>query len=856
MPWRTVPLLLALLTVGCGGRSKPPGEPAPAFQPAVALPAAPPTADAPKPLLTFGDTHFRHTGTVISLALHPDGKSVSATALGESFVRVWEMATGKEKERLFDGLGIRRVLAYRDDGKRLIADGSGSSVLILDPVARTRVAEIKTRWAFSGQVAVSPDGRRVAAPDADHRLAVWDTESGKLLCTFPAGGSISKDDPLRGVAFSPNGERVAATNSRPGVFIGPVAGDDSLTFHPLEGSGEGRYVSWPTDNTIVAHHFAGNTSFDVKTSLWGRERKRDRDSEISPQRTPEGRLIGVGNWRPSEVAGPARLLCPIDPVTLLPAEGEELPAPPWAGAGCTAVSRSAMAVAVEHGIFVYDRKTGKPTTPELNRFPVSPHAQLHLRFLADGRRVSVAQDPNGGSAQVWDIRTGQPVHPLTPDTGWLGDHSPTSKWVVSASWQPPELTVRDAGTGKVVLRLEHPNPVRSPRQGPTWQLVGFPADDAVWVMDGPAGEFRLLQLPSGKVLRTLDGFKHMRYACLSPDRKRLAVSGWDAVAVRPLDPDGKWEILDRFTEKEMHSYEHATCGTGLNLQPHAPMIGFSVAGELVLGDAGELRESRRSAEVPRALPSQTAFRYHSRFSRDDRYTYTPASLGADRVYRGVAVTEAATGLVVGTLPVPTAGGLVISPDGTRMVTSNADTTISVWDLPALEAKYLPAGPVDDYWAALASADPKVGYSAVRRLAADPKAVEWLRECYAKPRAKVLEALIADLDNPDEQIVGDIQAKMHGVVPAAKADLKLVVERRPGTKAAENAARILVALKAGPYEPWAGLTLDQVRDVRAVEVLERVGTAEAKDLLGTWAKHESAVLRLEAAAALTRPGQKR
>ncbi|MEO2090233.1 MAG: WD40 repeat domain-containing protein [Gemmataceae bacterium] len=826
MSWRSVPLLLALLAVVPGGLPRAGLEPVPAFQPAVALPA-PPDA-APKPLLTFGGTRFRHTGYVTGLAFHPDGKTIAASADGEHFIRVWDAATGNEVKRLFGWLFEKadhptlapRVVGYSADSKRLVVAGPNRTVQILDPEAERRVAELVVCDVTPpSPVAVSPDGTRVATLGREGGLTVWDTGTGKELRTFAAVKARWNNQPpteanaqLLGVAFSPDGQRlVACYYPEKGFHLGTIAAADPLTFHPAECQ-EGSSVAWPTADTILFFHFDGYTPFGVRAAKFGASVRRDSLKYwITPQLTPEGHFVGRADTPPRHF--------PVDPKTLKPVAGETLPTPGWIAPRCLAVSRTAVAVSGGNSVFVYDRKTGKPTTGTEDRQPANPGGELIFRPSADGKRLVTSQrNSDDRSVRVWDTSTGQLIDHLTPGSGWyegwwssgISTVSPTARWIASGESPAHELTVWDVTAGKPVLRVKHPNPPeRSERGGSrgAFEPVGFPSDTELWVLDRPAGEFRLLELPSGKVRRTVAGFKDVWHACLSPDGKRLAASGWEGVAVRSLDPDAKWEVLHPFKREDREHWEGEWCGNGMGLLPHPPRIGFSPTGEIVTDRFGVVQLPKHADIPPRALPAWVDARgpheigfgvkYHS---PDGRRRYAPPDRHAEPM-SSVVVTEVATDRVLGRLPVPCTGGLAVSPDGTRLFTSNADSTISVWDLPVLEAKYLSVGPVDHYWAALASADPTVGYSAVRRLAADPKSVEWLRECYSQPRATVPRAF-------------------------------------------------------HPYQPWAGLTLDQVRDVRAVEVLERVGTAEAKDLLGTWVKHESAVLRLEAAAALARLGQKR
>lgn len=63
-------------------------------------------------------------------------------------------------------------------------------------------------------VAVSPDGKRVAAGSWDHNARVWDIESGKLLLEIPHPGLY-----VHGVAWSPDGKILATGGSAKGKYL-------------------------------------------------------------------------------------------------------------------------------------------------------------------------------------------------------------------------------------------------------------------------------------------------------------------------------------------------------------------------------------------------------------------------------------------------------------------------------------------------------------------------------------------------------------------------------------------------------------------------------------------------------------
>jgi hypothetical protein len=128
--------------------------------------------------------------------------------------------------------------------------------------------------------------------------------------------------------------------------------------------------------------------------------------------------------------------------------------------------------------------------------------------------------------------------------------------------------------------------------------------------------------------------------------------------------------------------------------------------------------------------------------------------------------------------------------------------------------------------------------------------------YFAERVKPVEALdpkrverwLADLDS-DEFAVREAASKaLEGLgqeaIPYLEATLK-------NTQSAEVRGRVTRILE---HRWGAALPSEQLRQVRAVMVLERIGDGEAKDLLKKWAGGPAgARLTVEAAAALTRLG---
>ncbi len=128
---------------------------------------------------TWGPT----TDLLFSVAVSPDGSLVAGGHRGK--VLVWKVATG---EKLWEApVGWAMGLVFSADGSKLAEADSG------DGMVRVWAAEIGdellAQEAGSGKltgVAFSPDGRRVAAA-GQTRATVWDIAEGKLLLGLGAG---------------------------------------------------------------------------------------------------------------------------------------------------------------------------------------------------------------------------------------------------------------------------------------------------------------------------------------------------------------------------------------------------------------------------------------------------------------------------------------------------------------------------------------------------------------------------------------------------------------------------------------------------------------------------------------------
>jgi hypothetical protein len=300
-------------------------------------------------------------------------------------------------------------------------------------------------------------------------------------------------------------------------------------------------------------------------------------------------------------------------------------------------------------------------------------------------------------------------------------------------------------------------------------------------------------------------------------------------------------------------------------------VAFSPDGRLVAAGAkeGEVRLiDVASGQTVRALKEHANAAYRSSLIYRDGRTvaFSPdGRMVAWGSWQVVQVWEVATGQE--RLAFEAHRGEVMSvaffPDGRRLATGSPDTTALVWDLAscAFDGSGPPAKVKEDEWAGLwadlSGDDGHKAYRALWRAAAVPdEALPRLRsrvKAVPAPDRDRLARLVKDLDAEEFAVrekATDELAKLGG---AAEAALRAALAGQPSAEVKQRVGSLLDKLRsAGP---------EKVRDSRAVELLEHLGTAEAKDFLkelaggagGAWLTEEAkaAVRRQELRGAADR-----
>ncbi|HEX4609525.1 MAG TPA: hypothetical protein VH092_15105, partial [Urbifossiella sp.] len=470
------------------------------------------------------------------------------------------------------------------------------------------------------------------------------------------------------------------------------------------------------------------------------------------------------------------------------------------------------------GIRVWNPKDG--TGPVVERLT----ALSEPDFSADGA-VASALTP-GGRIVLFDPATGVPKGSF--ETGLNGEYG--------VAWSHRAGLV--AGVGKVGEDAEL-HVVDVVRKN---VVVKIPVSNAegIWFAFSPVEPTRLgvfspgtatvYDIPTGRQVRSF----HVgqpdtpKVGALSPDGRLVAIT---------TSPAGVWEVA---TGRKRFDVEGLAEPGVVVFSPDGRRLAVAEGNEVVLAD---LRTgARRRFHVNGSDTQFTAVA----FSPDGRRVATGTTDGVTTLW------DAATGeeVVVFDRHEGPVTGIAFSPDGARVLTTSFDGTGLIWDATARPAAIPAAAGADEAVGLLASADPAAAHRGIAFLYRTPDEAVGLLAARvpvptAVPAARIAR-LVADLGSPEYPIRMAAVKELEVTGAEAGPALTAAVAATPSPEVRRLAGDVLNRLTAPPTRP------EDLRVIRAVEVLEGIGSQAARDVLTKWAagpaNHR---LTTEAAAALRR-----
>jgi RNA polymerase sigma factor (sigma-70 family) len=829
---------------------------------APAQPAAPKgerkPAAAPLPegaIARIGSPRLRHAGEVAAVAFSTDGRWLASASPDDQdrSVRVWDLTDGAEKLRI----SIEENPIRFSDVYRVVAVGfsKDSQHLRVIDFASYRVIDRAT-------------GRQVL----QHRFHDKAPRPGRDPSNI-IGAAFSPDLSIYGVVRQ-NGELILgdAASGKVRRTIAKVFVKKEYQFsiaNPLIFSGDGRRVCIPikSDTVKVFDTATGNVinTLNLKQSeCWAAFLKRGEElaylakdgakdivevlnvadgkklRQIPVEMwarcldvSPDGKFLAVGNLQRFCV----QLL---DPLT--GKEIRRIPHPAWSDRLVFSPDSKLLAGSRYYfsgTVTVWETASGK-------RLPSSADEVYLNGFDRDGRLVLWVDD----RLRITDWRTGRVYGDLAVRYGGVNyatTYSPdyrlkacyTSGFMVD--WKPEKgfpITVRDAATDKEISRLV----------GSTdfCQSMAFTNDSKRLITISQDAVIRLWDNASGKQLWAEKQpvrfqFRGTGDPHLSADDRRLAV-----LCVRSDRPkEMELRVWDLVTKKRITAIPTPYLFFG--------GIDFSPDGKLLAGGGSEdLPDSEDkgtvfvwdvdAGKIRWQLTGHSPGDISCRFAPDGRTLSTVDRTGLIRIW------ELATGRerfrITGHRGRTDA---YFSPDSALIAGWSYEAPVLIWDLYGISR---PAEPFDAEvaWQALKDDDAARSFTAMRRLCAAPeRAVKLLRQ-KLKPVEKVeVEAIhkwIRDLDNDDFKTREAAQKSLEKLGDRAVEFMRAALRQSPSAELRARLNRLLKALDSR--------TPDQLRQQRAVEVLERIGSAQAKAIVADLARGAAgARLTIEAEASLMR-----
>ncbi|MBY0525232.1 MAG: hypothetical protein K2R98_17630 [Gemmataceae bacterium] len=416
--------------------------------------------------------------------------------------------------------------------------------------------------------------------------------------------------------------------------------------------------------------------------------------------------------------------------------------------------------------------------------------------------------------------------------------SPDGKFLASGAW---DKTVRlwDVATGKEVRKIgEHPDGIFCVAFSPDGETLASGNQDRM----AQQGTLHLWDVNTGKKVFTISGHAlPVTAVAFSPDGQRLASGSVDKTA----------KLFEVATGKELARFE--------GHDGWVQAVAFAVDGKTLA--TGGADKTVRTWDIASAK-QRYRFEGHTDKVRTIAYSLDGKTLVSGGFDKTVRFWETTTGKQRLHFAEHKAGvrSLVFAPDGHGLASGGTDGFVRLLDIVNwIHEGKAPKDTLDreelaELWAALGGVDAGKAYKAIGSLGAAPKqAVPFIQERLggaASADPKRLAQLLEDLDSDQFLVREKATQDLYNLGDLAIPALKKATEGNPSVEARRRIDQILERLQGPITSP------ERMRGLRAVEVLEQIGTPEARKALEALAKGApEAWVTLEAKASLGRLGKR-
>jgi WD40 repeat protein len=779
--------------------------------------AAPPDALPEGARARLGTTRLRHGGSVISVAFSPDSTKVASVG-NDKLIRLWDAVTGKELRQLTGHQGGVESVAFSPDGKSLLTASYDQTLRLWDVATGKEIRQFSGHTGAVLPVAMAPDGKTAASEGRDSTVRIWDVATGQELRRLPGHSSSGTSN----LAFAPNGRLLAAVtdggtivlwNAATGLEVRRLAGHEG-DVHSVDFSPDGKYLA--------------SAGADTTVRLWevaaGREVRRcvgHQQLAASVRFAPDGKTVASASadftirlWDAATAREVRRFIGHQDIVSEIS----------FAPDGKTLASAGH-----DHTVRLWDVATGE-------ELPQSGGLADCAALAPDGRVLATGSQSR--SVRFWDVATGKPLpRVLKQDAGVLAlAYSANGKRLVTAG-DDLKLRLWDLAGAREVRQLEgHRDRVSALAFTPDDRtLVSAGQDRAVLFWDLATGAER------GKGLTELQGDSYrgrVEELAVSPDGKLVATAG-DDKGLRLWDLATGAQV--RVPGAPAHSVTFSADGKTLfaTASSAAPGLWETVSGE---------ERVRWQGETPGVVGA---------IAPDGRLVAWGDEEGS--IHFGDAATGKSLAQRTGHEQAVTF--LAFTADGKTLVSAGGDSTALLWDLATVTKQLetrsvrLSGAELEEAWAGLGGVSGRRAHQAIWALIGTPEQAVGLVRARLQPAPpggpeQQIDRLIADLDHDDYAVREKATRDLQRMGRLAELSLRQAAATASSVEVRRRAESVLEKLRSGVLPP------EVLRPGRAVEVLERLGTAEGRQVLEELSRGDpDAPLTRDARAALARLSRK-
>ncbi|HEY9695960.1 MAG TPA: NB-ARC domain-containing protein [Trichocoleus sp.] len=473
-------------------------------------------------------------------------------------------------------------------------------------------------------VAFSPDGQRIAASDTRGEIHVWQIHSGQKLLTLSGHHSW-----IFSLVFSPNGITLASASDDYVVKLWDVATGDCL--QALRGPANLlNAITFSPDERRIMNRLKNSDSKNATIQLW-------------------------------DVEAPEQQIAKLQGFTYL------------ARAIAFSPDRQTIAVSTAtQNINLWNLQTGHCEATLKSHYPTV----VMLAFSRNGQYLaSTSLNP---AIQIWDLATHQCLHSLEGHTEGISqmDFSPDHRYLVSSSFDQT-VKIWEVATGRCLRTLYG--------HGKKLMAVALSADGTQIASGGDDHAVKLWDLQTGQCIKTFQGYTNIISSiALCPDRQTL-VSGHEDKTLRLWDlPNGQ------LTQ---------------TIQGHSDIVwtvAFSPLGEFMVSTSADHTVKLWNVQQGACWVSQE----HRNWVWTAAFHPRGDLLATGSYDKTIKLWDVQTGACLRTLSDHTNPVLCVcfSPDGSDLVSSSFDQTIRVWEVETGRCLRVLRGHSDRIWQAALSSD--------------------------------------------------------------------------------------------------------------------------------------------------------